>query len=190
MSQNTYYSGQPGLVKTVAILTLISGIVNIFWGLVATAAVVSTFFLACLSLFTVLPTFLGVFEIIYALKLLSNPPQPVKPSSSIAILEILCILTLNAFSMIVGILSLVFYSDKQVKSYFANLNGIPYPVDNTRPALLEQATEPDPASPTKTTPASEPSIEPKKPHKRKVAEETKSSSEKEAKQKPADQAKK
>ena len=202
MSQNTYYSEQPGLVKTVAILTLVSGIVNIFWGLVATAAVVSTFFLACLSLFTILPTILGVFEIIYALKLLSKPSQPVTPSNAIAILEILCVLTLNAFSMIVGILSLVFYSDKQVKAYFASLNGIPYPVDSTPPALPAQPAEPEPASHPKTIPAepespvksespaeSKPSGEPKKPRKRKVAKETKTSSEKEANPKPTDQAK-
>jgi len=177
MNQNTYYSERPGLVNTVAILTLISGIVNIFWGLIATAAVVSTFILACLSLFTILPTILGVFEIIYALKLLSKPPQPVNPSNAIAILEILCILTFNAFSMIVGILSLVFYSDRQVKAYFASLNGIPYSVDSIPPALPAQQTEPEDATPMKTATAepkspaeSQPSGEQKKPRKRKVAE--------------------
>jgi len=197
MNQNTYYSEQPGLIKTVAILTMISGIVNIFWGLVATAAVVSTFILACISPFTILPTILGVFEIIYALKLLSKPPQPINPSNAIAILEILCILTFNAFSMIVGILSLVFYSDRQVKAYFAGLNGIPYPVDSTPPALPRQQTESEEATLMKTTTAepkssaeSQPSGKQKKPRKRKVAEETKTPSEVEANQKPADQANK
>jgi len=195
MSQNIY-SEKPGLVKTVAILILVSGIVNIFWGLVVTAGVVQTFFLACLSVFSILPTILGVFEIIYALKLLSNPPQPVKPANAIAIMEILCILSLNVYSMIVGILSLVFYNDKQVKAYFDSLNGIPYPVDTTPPALPEQPAGPEPASPMNTTPAepenpadSEPSSEPEKPRKRKVAKEAKTSSEKEANQKSADQAK-
>ena len=130
MSQNTYspYGDSPGLVKTIGVITLISGIVNIFWGLIATAIVVPTIILACLAVFTILPTILGVFEIIYALKLLGNPPQPVQPSTTIAILEILAVLTGNVFSMIVGILSLVFYNDPQVKGYFAPLNGIPYPV--------------------------------------------------------------
>ena len=37
MSENTYspYGDSPGLVKTIAVMTLINGIVNILWGLVA-----------------------------------------------------------------------------------------------------------------------------------------------------------
>lgn len=148
MNETAYspYTDPPSLVKTIAVLTLINGIVNIFWGLIATAVVVPTIVLACLAVFTILPTILGVFEIIYALKLLNNPPQPVQPSSTIAILEILTVLTGNVFSMIVGILALVFYSDAQVKAYFARLNGIPYPlapVPPTPPAP-PVATEPEP----------------------------------------------
>jgi hypothetical protein len=186
MSQNIYYSEQPALVKTVAILTLINGIVNIFWGLFATAAVVPTIILACLSVFTILPTILGVFEIIYALKLLSNPPQPVGPSNAIAILEILCVLTGNVFSMIVGILSLVFYNDEQVKAYFASLSRIPYPVDTAPSAPPERPTEPKPAPLMEKTLAepespveSKQPEEPEKPRKRKVAQSTKTSPKKE-----------
>ena len=181
MSQTTYspYEDSPGLVKTIGIITLISGIVNIFWGLVATAIVVPTIILACLAIFTILPTILGVFEIIYALKLLNNPPQPVQPSNTIAILEILTVLTGNVFSMIAGILSLVFYNDLQVKEYFANLNGIPYPVAPQAPAPPAPPTSPKPASaPTEETPeieaeapAEESAPKPKQPRKRKVAAE-------------------
>lgn len=195
MSQNNIYSEQPGLVKTVAVLTLINGIVNIFWGLIATAAVVPTIILACLSVFTILPTILGVFEIIYALKLLSNPPQPVQPSNTIAILEILCVLTGNVFSMIVGILSLVFYNDEQVKAYFAGLNEIPYPVDVTPPAPPAPpapSAEPKPASPVEKTPAEpeipaepEPPEKPEKPRKRKVAQGTETSPKKKTSQSSA-----
>jgi hypothetical protein len=148
MKESTYspYGDSPSLVKTIAVLTLINGIVNIFWGLIATAVVVPTIVLACLAVFTILPTILGVFEIIYALKLLNNPPQPVQPSTTIAILEILTVLTGNVFSMIVGILALVFYSDSQVKEYFARLNGIPYPVAPAAPVppAPPAAPEPDP----------------------------------------------
>lgn len=187
MSQNTYspYSDSPGLVKTIAVTTLISGIVNVFWGLIATAIVVPTIILACLAVFTILPTILGVFEIIYALKLLSNPPQPVQPSTTIAILEILTVFVGNVFSMIVGILSLVFYNDPQVKEYFANLNGLPYPVAPESPVTTAPPAAPKPASPPKETPEAEiessPEVEtdpefpevpkPKEPRKRKVAEE-------------------
>ncbi len=172
MSENAYspYNDSPGLFKTIAVLTLINGIVNIFWGLIATAVVVPTIVLACLAVFTILPTILGIFEIIYALKLLNNPPQPVQPSTSIAILEILCVLTGNVFSMIVGILSLVFYNDPQVKEYFSNLNGIPYPVAPKAPA---PPSPPKPVSPPKIDAIPEPPAapKPKKPGTRKVASE-------------------
>jgi len=185
MNETTYspYGDSPGLVKTIAVTTLISGIVNIFWGLIATAIVVPTIILACLAVFTILPTILGVFEIIYALKLLNNPPQPVQPSSTIAILEILTVLTGNVFSMIVGILSLVFYNDPQVKEYFVKLNGIPYPVapeapiSPTPPAPLEPASpsteesEADVESPAEEAAPEVPETpKPKKPRKRKVAD--------------------
>ena len=57
--------------------------------------------------------------------------------------------------MIVGILALVFYNDPQVKQYFADLNGIPYPVA--------------PEAPIPPAPPAVP--EPKMPQERKVAAE-------------------
>ena len=192
MSENAHspYNDSPGLVKTIAVLTLINGIVNIFWGLIATAVVVPTIVLACLAIFTILPTILGVFEIIYALKLLNNPPQPVQPSTTIAILEILCVLTGNVFSMIVGILSLVFYNDPQVKEYFANLNEIPYLVTPDAPAPLVPPAAPEPAPaievepPAETAPKPPAAPKPKTPRTRKVAATKKeAASEKETKPK-------
>ena len=102
---------------------MVSGIVNIFWGLVASLTVLATIVgIVCVP-FAILPTVLGIFEIIYAAKLLGNPPQPVRPSTSIAVMQIVCILAGNVFAMIVGILALVFYNDLAVKDYFARLNG-------------------------------------------------------------------
>lgn len=180
MSNNAYSTNNegPSLFKTIAVLTLINGIANIFWGLIATAGVVfGTLFIGIICApVTILPTVLGVFETIYALKLLATPPQPVQPSTTIAILEILCVLTFNVFSMIVGILSLVFYNDPQVKEYFAKLNGTPYPVDITPPAPPAPPAPPKPVSPPQKTPAPEseekkpaPAPKPKKTTKRKVA---------------------
>ena len=162
MKESTYspYGDSPSLVKTIAVLTLINGIVNIFWGLIATAVVVPTIVLACLAVFTILPTILGVFEIIYALKLLNNPPQPVQPSTTIAILEILTVLTGNVFSMIVGILALVFYSDAQVKEYFARLNGVPYPVAPVAPVPSAPPTAPVMEAESQTDTAPEAPTEP------------------------------
>jgi len=177
MSQNTYspYGDNPGLVKTIAVMTLVNGIFNILWGLGVTAGVVlGTFFIGLICApVTILPTILGIFEMIYALKLLANPPQPVQPSTSIAILEILCILAGNVFSMIVGILALVFYNDPQVKEYFANLNGIPYPVAPEAPAppaAPEPASVIDAETPAETPLEVPPPPKPKKkPGTRKVA---------------------
>jgi hypothetical protein len=136
---------KPTLVNVIAWMTLASGIVNLFWGLgVSLTVLVSTigFGLICLPI-TILPTILGIFEIIYAAKLLSNPPQAVRPSTSLAILEIVCILAGNIFSVVVGILALVFYNDLTVRDYFARLNGTLVPV-----------------APVVSVPDSTPSVEP------------------------------
>jgi hypothetical protein len=116
---------KPTLINVIAWSTLASGIINVLWGIGLSATVVLStigFGLICTPV-TILPTVLGIFEILYAAKLLSNPPQPVRPSQTIAILEIVCLLAGNLFSMVVGILSLVFYNDQIVKDYFARLNG-------------------------------------------------------------------
>lgn len=140
---NTTYTDQkPGLVTAIALMTLISGIINLFWGFVASATALGSIIgVVCLPI-TILPTILGVFEIIYAAKLLSNQPQPVQPSKSIAVFQILTILMLNIFSMIVGILVLIFYNDLTVKDYFSRLNNVPV----VMPAPAAQApVEPQPA---------------------------------------------
>ena len=128
---------KPTLVQVIAWMTLASGIVNLFWGIIASITALATIVgIVCVP-FTILPTVLGVFEIIYAAKLLSNPPQPVQPSTNIAILEIVTILVGNVFSMVVGILALVFYNDLTVKGYFARLNGTPAPVVRMRGARMK-----------------------------------------------------
>jgi hypothetical protein len=122
-----YSSGmrKPDLFQAIAVMTLVNGILNILLGLGLTAGVVlGTFFfgLLCAPL-TILPLILGIFEILYAIKLLGNPPQQVKPSQAIAILEIVAVLYGNVISLAVGVLALVFYSDANVKAYFARING-------------------------------------------------------------------
>jgi hypothetical protein len=77
----------------------------------------------CLVPIGLLPLILGIFEILYAVKLLADPPRPVQPSQTIAILEICCILFGNIISLVVGILALVFYNDPDVKAYFERING-------------------------------------------------------------------
>lgn len=146
---------KPNLVSVIAWTTLASGIVNLVWGVVAVAGFWWT--VICIP-FLILPTVLGVFEVIYAAKLLSNPPQAVQPSTSIAIFEIISILYGNVFAMVVGILSLVFYNDQIVRDYFARLNGmggIPSPVPNppAPPAPPAPVVDPVPAPRIEEDPA-------------------------------------
>ena len=137
---------KPTLVHVIAWTTLASGIVNLFWGFAASGTALASFIGAICVPVTILPTVLGIFELIYAAKLFSNPPQAIRPSTNIAVFQIACVLVGNVFSMAVGILSLVFYNDIVVKEYFANLNGTStdVPVTVTTPASV--APEPIPAS--------------------------------------------
>lgn len=116
--------GKPGMVTAITIMTLINGILNIIFALTLTGSIVlGTLGLGLLCApVTILPGVLGIFEILYAVKLMANPPRPVKPSQTIAILEICCIIVGDVTSLVVGILALVFYADSSVKAYFARLN--------------------------------------------------------------------
>jgi hypothetical protein len=158
-------------------MTLASGIVNLFWGIgLALTVMVTIIGIVCIP-FAILPTVLGVFEIIYAAKLLSNPPQAVQPSTNIAILEIVCILAGNIFAVVVGILALVFYNDLTVRDYFARLNGTlpsdapivavtPVPVAPTAPEPYVPVEEPPaPAMPDEVIPPDEASPSDEEPPK-------------------------
>jgi hypothetical protein len=140
---------KPTLVNVIAWTTLASGIVNIIWGLgVSGTALATVVGIICIPI-TILPTILGVFEIMYAARILSNPPQAVQPSTTIAILEVVCVLVGNVFAMVVGILALVFYNDQIVKDYFGRLNGS---------APLAPAFPLPPAIPTPPAPPEEPVV--------------------------------
>jgi hypothetical protein len=116
-------SQKPGKVQAVAIMTLISGIANILWMIIIGISIliggIASLGVGCLFVPIVIPPIvLGVFEILYAVKLLPTPIKPAKPSQVIAILEIVCVLTLNFFAVATGIVALVMYSDPVVKAYF------------------------------------------------------------------------
>ncbi len=154
---------KPTLIHVIAWTTLASGIVNIVWGFAASGTALGTLIGAICVPLTILPTILGVFELIYAAKLFSNPPQAVQPSTNIAVFEVACALLGNAFSMAVGILSLVFYNDSVVKDYFARLNGIstPSPVTPVPPASLP-TPEPAPVIEDLSAPAEDVPSKPKR----------------------------
>ncbi|HVF24535.1 MAG TPA: hypothetical protein VNA23_01520 [Anaerolineales bacterium] len=147
---NTQYNTQekPTLVNVIAWMTLASGVTNLIWGVAASGTALATVVgIICIP-FTILPTILGVFELVYAAKLFSNPAQPVQPSTNIAVFEIASVLTGNVFSMVVGILALVFYNDTIVKDYFARLNGIFAPATSIVPvAPIVSETPVTPSTP-------------------------------------------
>jgi len=149
---------KPTLFQVIAWMTLVSGVVNLFWGFAASGTALATIVGVICTPLTILPAILGVFELIYAAKLFSEPPQIVQPSTNIAVFEIASVLTGNVFSMAVGILALVFYNDKVVKDYFAYLNGTlpPEPVTPPAPASLP-APAPAPSSEEPTPSESVPS---------------------------------
>src|ERR1043165_7352358 len=143
MNAQLTHQSKPTLVNVIAWMTLASGIVNIIWGITASIAALHTFIGLICTPFTILPTALGIFEVIYAAKLFSIPPQVVKPSTTIAILEIVAVAAGNLFSVVVGILSLVFYNDVTVQDYFARLNGTLAPVTAVVPARPVPPVEPE-----------------------------------------------
>jgi hypothetical protein len=137
----TYPNQKPGLLISIAVMTLTSGVINLFWGFVASASALGTLVgVVCLPI-TILPTILGIFEIIYAAKLLSAQPQPVRPSQSLAVFEIMTFLMGNIFSVVAGILSLIFYNDLSVKEYFSMLNGGQFSSGTTAHTILAPALE-------------------------------------------------
>ena len=141
---------KPGMVQAIAIMTLVNGILNILWGGSLAVGLMIGIVTICLVPFALLPIALGIFEIIYAAKLMANPPQPVQPSQSIAIMEICCILFANVISLVVGILALVFYNDVDVKAYFVKLNGYPAPAPAVAPIVTaEPDLQVEPAEPEK-----------------------------------------
>lgn len=116
-------AAKPGEVTAIAIITLISGILNIFLGF----GLIVTFTLGIVTIICIplalYPIILGILEIIYAAKLLPDPPKPVEPAQYLAIMQIVGILFGNIVSLAAGILALVFYSDQKVKAYFARVGG-------------------------------------------------------------------
>jgi len=149
------FPGKPGMVQAIAIMTLVNGILNIIWGGGAAIGLTIGIVTICLVPFALLPIALGIFEIIYAAKLLANPPQPVQPSQAIAIMEICCILFANVISLVVGILALVFYNNVDVKAYFAKLNGYPAPVIPTESEPQPETAEPEKPKRTRAKKVSE-----------------------------------
>lgn len=109
---------KPGMVIALAVMTLVSGIVNLFWSIAVAIFLSATFFgIICVPL-AAYPLILGVIEIIYAARLFGSPTHTLRPARYLAIMEICNIIFVNFLSLVIGILALVFYNDVAVKAYF------------------------------------------------------------------------
>lgn len=121
----TYPDKKPDKVQAISIITLVSGIFNILYavgfafGLLVGALGTFGATVLCLPI-TILPLVVGILEIIAASKLLKTPPRHVR-LQTIAILEIVTIISLNPVSLVAGILNLVFYNEPETKHYIDSL---------------------------------------------------------------------
>ena len=115
---------KPDRLFAIGMMTLISGIINILWGmgLLLMIAVfgIGTFFVGCLCLpLAIYPLALGIVEVLYALKLMRNPISPtVKPAYYIAVMEIIDTLFGNIIALVVGVVSLLLYNDVAIRRFF------------------------------------------------------------------------
>ena len=110
---------KPGKIQTIAIVTLVSGIISILCGIIWTISLLVT--IVCWPV-GAYPITLGVLEIVYAAKLLGSNPHNIKPANYLAIMEICEVIFINPFSLTAGILALVFYNDPEVQAYFVRIN--------------------------------------------------------------------
>lgn len=123
--QQPFPYSKPGKVQAIGIITLINGILNILTSLgVALVLVLTLAGICCVPIF-LLPIALGIYEIVYASKIISNPPKKVAPSMPIAIMEICCILFGNIISLAVGVINLVLFNDPEVKAWFNSTQNLP-----------------------------------------------------------------
>lgn len=102
---------KPGKFSTIAGVRMGAGICDILAGLVF-----------CWLVFPIVMIPFGIIEIISACNLLKEKPEYPKSIKTIAILEIIGIVTLAGWiSIVAGIMTLVFLSDDKVKAYIESL---------------------------------------------------------------------
>jgi hypothetical protein len=111
---------RPAKVQTIGILMLISGAVNICIGLGIVAGFLLSIVLICCIPVAALPLALGIFEVIYGLRLIGSGQEPVQRDTlqTVAIFEIASILCSNMIAFLAGIVNLLLLNDPEVMGYF------------------------------------------------------------------------
>jgi len=112
------YLPKPGKVQAITIMCLVDGILNVLLSLSLTCSAIFSIIGILFVPLTLYPGVLGILEIVYASQLLADPPRIRKPAQYLAIMQICNIVVGDVISLIIGIMSLVFYSDYEVRAYF------------------------------------------------------------------------
>jgi len=117
-------ASKPGKVQAIAIMSLVSGILNCVGGLGWLVAGLFMFLVGVI--FTIIPaTYLlivGVLDIIYASNLMGANAASVRPARHLAILDIVSIIFFNLIPCVLGIVNLVFYGDEETQRFFESGN--------------------------------------------------------------------
>lgn len=111
---------RPQKVQVIGILTVISGAINISLGLGLILGLALSVILLCCAPVGVLPLALGVYEVIYGIRLIGFGQEPVSRQTmqTIAVLEIITFMAGNLPSAVIGIVDLVLLSDSEVMNHF------------------------------------------------------------------------
>lgn len=113
------YAGDqtPGKVTALGVMFLVGGIMSV---LVSLSVAMGSM---CLWVIWIYELTVGILCIVHGANMLSNKTTP--PSRVLSILMIFCILDCNPVTMVLGILTLIFGGDPEVRSWYA-ARGIGY----------------------------------------------------------------
>jgi len=106
---------KPGKLLAITILSLVAGVMNV---LVCVLLILTI----CGAPLGIYAGIVGVFEIIYATKALPDPVKTDSLDKRLAIMQIVNIISGNMFSLIAGILTLIYFEDSEIRAYFATVN--------------------------------------------------------------------
>ncbi len=110
---------RPGKFQAVAMMTLLGGILSLGWTVVVAWTGLSTLLFVCCFIPSGLYSFIaGILITVQGARLLGDRPGPYLPrTASAATLMIVCILALNPFCLVLGIVNHWLLNDAMVREY-------------------------------------------------------------------------
>jgi hypothetical protein len=163
---------KPDKLGAIAVLTLVDGILNVVYGLSWLFGIfvfgASTCGLGCLFVpLGAYPLVLGILEILYASRLLPDPPRDAEPARWLAVMQIINVLWGQVLSLVVGILLLIFFDDPEVRDYLERFRARSAPAGPPSTATYMESRPTPPPAPPQPTPgadAAAPTAEPTADH--------------------------